>query len=55
MPLTSGVLIETLDAGDPRWDVALNRAKPWRSLAREGGIYRERYVDDPRSADRSQY
>src|SRR5262249_48989934 len=36
VPLTSGVLIETLDAGDPRWDVALNRARPWRTLAREG-------------------
>jgi predicted amidohydrolase len=55
VPLTSGVLIETLDAGDPRWDVALNRAKPWRSLAREGGIYRERYADDPRSTHRTRF
>jgi predicted amidohydrolase len=55
IPLMSGVLIETLDAGDPRWDVALNRAKPWRSLAREGKIYSERYADDPRSTDRSRY
>jgi predicted amidohydrolase len=55
VPLTSGVLIETLDPGDPRWEVALNRAKPWRSLAREGGIYRERYADDPRSTDRTRF
>src|SRR5262249_23191239 len=40
VPVTSGVLIETLDAGDPRWDVALNRAKPWRTRARAGAIYR---------------
>jgi predicted amidohydrolase len=52
---TSGVLIETLDAGDPRWDMALNRAKPWRSLAREGAIYRERYADDSRSTDRTSF
>jgi predicted amidohydrolase len=55
VPVTSGLLIETLDAGDPRWDVALNRAKPWRTLAREGAIYRQRYADDPRSADRTRF
>jgi predicted amidohydrolase len=55
LPSTSGVLIETLDAGDARWDVALNRARPWRSLAREGGIYRERHANDPRSSDRTRY
>jgi predicted amidohydrolase len=55
VPSTCGVLIEALDAGDPRWDVALNRAKPWRSLDREAGIYRERYTDDPRSTDRTRY
>jgi predicted amidohydrolase len=55
VPLAPGVLVETLDAGDRRWDVALNRAKPWRSLAREGGIYRERHADDPRSTDRSRF
>jgi predicted amidohydrolase len=55
VPLPSGVLIEALDAGDPRWDVAFNRAKPWRVRAREGAIYRERYADDPRSTDRSRF
>jgi predicted amidohydrolase len=52
---SSGVLIETLDAGDPRWDVALHRAKPWRRTAREGRIYRERYADDRRSTDRTRF
>lgn len=55
VPLPRGVLVETLDAGDPRWDVALHRARPWRSLAREGSIYRERFVDDPRSTDRTSF
>jgi predicted amidohydrolase len=55
IPSTSGILVETLDAGDPRWNVALNRARPWRSLAREGGIYRGRYMNDPRSFDRTRY
>jgi hypothetical protein len=55
VPLASGVRVETLDAGDRRWDVALNRAKRWLSLAREGGIYRERYADDLRSTDRSRF
>ena len=55
MAMSSGIVIETLDADDPRWDVALKRSRPWRSQARQGGIYRERYVDDPRSTNRSQY
>jgi predicted amidohydrolase len=55
VPMTRGVLIETLDVSDPRWDVALNHAKPWRSLARDGSIYRERYPDDPRSSDRTRH
>jgi predicted amidohydrolase len=38
VPLTSGVLVETLDADDPRWDVALQRAKPWRARARGGDL-----------------
>jgi predicted amidohydrolase len=54
-PRMSGVVIETLDADDPRWEVALKRARPWRARARAGGIYREHHVDDPRSADRSRY
>lgn len=36
----AGVVVSVLDRGDPRFDVALNKARPWRRLAREGGIYR---------------
>ena len=45
-----------LDRTDPALDLALNRARPWRGISREGGIYRERRVeDDPRSADRTSF
>lgn len=34
------IVAATLDRTDPRFDIALNKARPWRRLAREGGIYR---------------
>ena len=40
-----------LDQFAPQFDVALNKARPWRRLARDGAIYRERRVHDPRSDD----
>jgi predicted amidohydrolase len=45
----SGIAIDLLDEGSPRWEIALHRAKPWRAKAREGAIYRQHYVQDPRS------
>jgi predicted amidohydrolase len=48
-PSESGVVVDVLDENCPRWEVALHRAKPWRATAREGSVYRERYVRDPRS------
>jgi predicted amidohydrolase len=45
----SGLTLNRMDADDPIWNVALHHARPWRKKAREGGIYRERYVNDPRS------
>lgn len=35
------IAVATLDRADPRFDVALNKARPWRRRAREGGIYRD--------------
>ncbi|WP_162651482.1 carbon-nitrogen hydrolase family protein [Lentilitoribacter sp. Alg239-R112] len=35
----SELLISTLDKSDPRYDVALNKARPWRRLARTRSIY----------------
>lgn len=44
--------VYTLDRAAPEFDIALTKARPWRRLAREGQIYRDKAVDDPRSADR---
>ncbi|WP_097136074.1 carbon-nitrogen hydrolase family protein [Rhizobium subbaraonis] len=44
-----------LDRQDPAYDIALNKARPWRRLAREGAIYRERLSDDPRSRRRDEF
>ena len=34
------IAVATIDRADPAFDIALNKARPWRRLAREGGIYR---------------
>ncbi len=49
---SSSLIISTLNPVDPRWHIALNHAIPWRKKAREGGIYRSRLVEDPRSNDK---
>jgi hypothetical protein len=41
-----------VDRAEPRYAVALTKARPWQAAARSGEIYAERIVDDPRSADR---
>ncbi|WP_457797203.1 carbon-nitrogen hydrolase family protein [Methylocystis sp. S23] len=41
-----------IDKDDPRFDIAINKARPWRAAARAGGIYTERLVTDARSDDR---
>ncbi len=51
----SGLAIADLDRGDRRYDIALNKARPWRVRARRGDIYRERRIDDPRSRRRDEY
>ena len=48
-PSVSGLAVDLLDENCPRWEIALHRAKPWRAKARDGAIYRQRYVQDPRS------
>lgn len=35
------IAVATLDRADPRYDIALNKARPWRRLARIGDIYRQ--------------
>jgi predicted amidohydrolase len=47
-----------LDRADPALDFALHKARPWRTLSREGLVYRERRApveDDPRSTDRTSF
>lgn len=38
---TVDVAVATLDRADPRYDIALNKARPWRRIARQGDIYRD--------------
>jgi hypothetical protein len=54
-PEASGTVVDLLDERSPRWEVALHRAKPWRDKARDGSIYRECYVRDPRSEMKSEF
>ncbi|MEV4278513.1 hypothetical protein [Actinoplanes xinjiangensis] len=53
IPPAGELVVADLDRGDPQLHVALNLARPWRALARKGDIYRDRQVQDPRSADRT--
>ena len=54
-PSVSGIAVDRLDVGCPRWEVALHRAKPWRAKARDGAIYRRRFVRDPRSERKTEF
>ncbi|AFL54308.1 putative hydrolase protein [Sinorhizobium fredii USDA 257] len=53
--LEPGFAIATLDRDDPAYEIPLRKARPWRAKARQGDIYRDKFVDDPRSRDRSGY
>lgn len=55
VPSVSGLVINELDADRPDWEIALHHAKPWRVKAREGAIYRDRYVIDPRSEEKAAF
>jgi predicted amidohydrolase len=54
-PSESGIVVALLDEDCTRWEIALHRAKPWRVKARDGSIYREHYVRDPRSDVKSSF
>jgi predicted amidohydrolase len=43
----------TLDRDDPALTVPLTHARPWRTAALKGEIYRTRAVSDPRSTNRT--
>ena len=48
-----GLAYAVLDRAAAEFDIALNKARPWRTRARNGRIYQERRVDDARSRDRT--
>ena len=51
----SGLVVGTLDRGDPALRGALQCARPWRARARAGDIYEERRVTDERSRARTEF
>jgi len=50
-----GLVVASLDRNDPAYDIPLQKARPWRAKARQGHIYLEKLVDDPRSHNRDEY
>ena len=54
-PSASGLALGRLDEDCPDWRIALKHARPWRAQAREGTIYRQRHVQDPRSEEKSRF
>lgn len=52
---SSGVVIADLDRAAPDLDVALNKARPWRGIARRGDIYVDARVTDARSDARGEF
>jgi predicted amidohydrolase len=51
-PGETSLVVSQLDRADPRYEVALRKARPWRASARLGDIYSSAKVDDARSKDR---
>jgi predicted amidohydrolase len=51
----SGMTIQTLDRAAPELNIALNKARPWRRMARAGEIYAAHRVVDARSANRLEF
>lgn len=42
----SGLVVSEIDPSDAKWDIPVNKARPWRSRARFGEIYREHRLKD---------
>jgi len=47
------LVVVKLDRSAAEFDIPLNKARPWRRVARDGAIYAEKRVDDPRSRIKS--
>ncbi|WP_426228200.1 carbon-nitrogen hydrolase family protein [Pararhizobium sp. DWP3-4] len=50
-----GLVVADLDRTDPTYDIPLQKGRPWRVRARQGDIYRDQMIDDPRSHTRDGY
>ena len=48
-----GVVLNDLDRDAPELEIALKKARPWRAVAGTGEFYRDAYVTDPRSTDKT--
>ena len=46
---SNSIIVSQIDTENERWRLSLKIAKPWRRLAREGGIYENKRVIDKRS------
>lgn len=51
----SGLALHDLDRNAPELEIALTKARPWRSAARAGHIYEARRVADRRSVNRLEF
>lgn len=51
----ASVITTVIDTKDARWEIPLRRARPWRTSARAGEIYRAQRVEDPRSDDKTRF
>ncbi|HET8669735.1 MAG TPA: carbon-nitrogen hydrolase family protein [Candidatus Saccharimonadales bacterium] len=48
-----GVIIAQLDRGAPQFDIALNKARPWRDSIATDPRYQTHHLNDPRSVNRT--
>jgi predicted amidohydrolase len=53
MKTDQGLVIERMDKNAPELDIALNKARPWRSGIATNQSYKTRHLDDPRSTNRT--
>lgn len=48
-----GLVFAELDCNDPKFDIPLNKAKPWRASVATDPRYKTRQMNDPRSVNRA--
>jgi len=53
MTTNEGLVIEQMDRNAPEFDVALHKARPWRSSISTNEMYKTRHLNDPRSTNRT--